>query len=120
MSGIIFLKTRSLDTVLEFYVDLVGMEVWLTQADCIILKHGNLLLGFCEKLEGDIDFGGIITFFYDTWEEVYDMHRKFSEEAEGEPKVNPKYKIYHFFARDPEGRLVEFQQFQEPVEEVGG
>ncbi len=99
------------------------MEVWLTQADCIILKHGNLLLGFCEKpdiAEGEIENCGLITFFYDTWEEVYDMHGRLADVAEGEPKVNQKYKIYHFFARDPEGRHVEFQQFQEPVEKVGG
>lgn len=121
MSGIIFLKTRSLETVKEFYEGRIGMEVWLFQEDCIILKHGNLLLGFCEKpdmTEAEIENGGLITFFYKTWEEVYDLHRKFSDIVEGELKVNEKYNIYHFFARDPEGRLIEFQQFLEPVEDV--
>ena len=87
------------------------MEVWLEQEDCTIYKHGNLLLGFC--LREDRDSCGIITFFFDTEEEVDAMYEAFRREAEAEPKLNEKYGIYHFFVRDPEGRLVEFQQFLE-------
>jgi len=28
-----------------------------------------------------------------------------------EPKDNPDYKIYHFFAKDTEGRSIDFQYF---------
>ena len=34
---------------------------------------------------------------------------------EGPPKVNPTYDIYNFFARDPDGHLVEFQRFLDPA-----
>ena len=109
MSGIVFLGTKDLDGMKEFYTREVGMEVWLEQAECFILKHGNLLLGFCKREEPDLQ--GIVTIFYETNEEVDRMYPKFGDTAEGIPKVNERYRIYHFFARDPEGRRLEFQRF---------
>ncbi|MEO0185171.1 MAG: VOC family protein [candidate division WOR-3 bacterium] len=113
MSGIIFFKTKDLVKIREFYTKMIGMQIWLEQADCSILKHGNLLLGFCQREE--IDNQGIITFCYENTDQVYEMYKKFRLEALAEPMVNEKYKIYHFFIKDPEGRLVEFQSFLEPV-----
>ena len=40
-----------------------------------------------------------------------DAHAKHADIAEGEPQVNEKYNIYHFFLRDPEGRKLEVQRF---------
>lgn len=113
MSGIIFFKTRDINKIKDFYTKRVGMDVWLEQADCVILKHGNLLLGFCQREE--LDNQGIITFFYENTDQVYNMYKKFRLEALAEPIVNEKYNIYHFFIKDPEGRLVEFQTFLNPV-----
>lgn len=113
MSGIIFFKTKNLRLIKDFYIERIGMELWREQADCIILKHGNLLLGFCQREEPDIQ--GIITFVYENTDQVYNMYKKFRAEAIAEPVVNEKYNIYHFFAKDPEGRLVEFQNFLQPV-----
>ncbi|MEO0137399.1 MAG: VOC family protein [candidate division WOR-3 bacterium] len=113
MAGIIFFKTQNLPKIKEFYVTRIGMEVWLEQADCAILKHGNLLLGFCQRETTETQ--GIITFVYENTDQVYNMYKKFRLEALSEPEVNEKYRIYHFFIKDPEGRLVEFQNFLEPV-----
>ncbi len=113
MSGIIFFKTKNLRLIKDFYIERIGMELWLEQADCIILKHGNLLLGFCQREE--LDTQGIITFVYENTDQVYNMYKKFRAEAIAEPVVNEKYNIYHFFAKDPEGRLVEFQNFLQQV-----
>ena len=68
MSGIVFHKTCDLATIQRFYTEEIGMKIWLTQAECVILKHGNFLLGFCQRDSYDQD--GIITFFYRTREEV--------------------------------------------------
>jgi len=117
MNGIIFLKTKSLAVVEDFYVSQVGMDIWLEQADCKIFRKGNLLLGFCERAKPDKDFG-IITFYCPTREDVDDLYTKFESVADAPPKVNEKYDIYHFFMKDPEGRVVEFQQFLGPVEDI--
>lgn len=113
MAGIIFLKTKDRKKIVRFYQEKVGMEIWLEQADCTILRHGNMLIGFCQQ--DSIDQSGIITFFYQTRAEVDQMFDKFKEQADDKPRDNPKYRIYHFFAQDPEGRSIEFQYFLDPV-----
>lgn len=113
MSGIVFLGTRKMDAMRDFYHGRIGMEVWLEQADCIVLKHGNMLLGFCERDKADID--GIFTFFYDRREAVDDIHGRMGDVATTGPEEVEKYRIYRFFALDPEGRKVEFQHFLHPV-----
>lgn len=114
MSGILFFKSKDRSRLKKFYHTKVGMNIWLEQADCTILKHGNLLLGFCDRKEPDAC--GMITFFYPTATEVDKMYEKLKDLAQAPPKANEKYQIYHFFAMDPEKRIIEFQAFLHPVE----
>jgi catechol 2,3-dioxygenase-like lactoylglutathione lyase family enzyme len=109
MSGIIFLSTQRRDEIVEFYTGRLGMNVWIEQEDCTILRQDNLILGFCEREKADT--GGIITFWYGNNQEVDAEYAKFQDLAEGPPQVNEKYNIYHFFFRDPEGRRLEVQRF---------
>jgi len=113
VSGMLFMGTRNLDDIKDFYISKIGMDLWLEQEDCIVLQHGNLLLGFCTRK--DVDTEGIITFFYDSTQKVDEMYVKFRDLAIGEPKMNDIYQIYHFFTKDPENRKVEFQYFLNPV-----
>jgi hypothetical protein len=62
--GIVFFRTRNLDDVVEFYTNRIGIEVWLEQSVCTILRYGTMLLGFCQ---GDIaETEGCITFVADS------------------------------------------------------
>ncbi len=114
MSGIVFLKTTNMEAVRNFYVDRIEMEVWLEQAECVIFKHGNLLLGFCSGKKSDIE--GCFTFFYPQTKDVDEKYETFSDCAVGKPERNERYNIYNFFAKDPEGRTVEFQSFLHHLE----
>ena len=114
MSGIVFFGTKDRPKIKEFYVEKAGMTIWLEQKDCTLLQHGNLLLGFCERPETDTC--GIITLVYPTRQKVDSMYRRFKEVALGPPQINKKYEIYNFFAKDPEGRKVEFQAFLKPTQ----
>ena len=109
MSGIVFYKTTNLKMINQFYVNKIGMEIWLKQLDCLILKHGNMLLGFCDRNE--IDRGGMITFFYPNRDDVKNMHDHMNDYNPTDLIENKKYSIYQFFANDPEGRTLEFQSF---------
>jgi nitroreductase len=113
MSGILFLKTQQLSALREFYIERIGCEIWLEQADCIILQHGNFLVGLCERdaVEADV----MLTFFYERKEDVDQMHSLLEPIATTTPQMNTKYNIYQFFAKDPEGRTLEFQHFAAPV-----
>ena len=109
-----FFGTQQIDEIERFYTTLVGMEVWLKQEDCVILKHENILVGFCKRSR--IDLSGIITFFYRTKEEVDAMYDRLEDIAQALPEKNEKYNIYRFFAHDPEQRVLEFQHFLHPVD----
>ncbi len=117
MAGIIFFKTMMLRNLVDFYVQELGMRIWLEQKDCTILNHGNLLLGFCERSSAELE--GMITFFYPTKDRVDEMYAMLTHIAKTKPLENDAYKIYHFFAEDPEGRVLEFQTFLHPIESVG-
>jgi hypothetical protein len=109
MAGIVFFRTRILKKLQEFYISKLGMEIWLEQQDCTILKHGNLLIGFCQRDTSEVE--GMITLVYDSKTEVDSMYNRLLNLALDEPKENQKYKIYQFFTEDPEGRTLEFQCF---------
>jgi len=64
-----------------------------------------------DSTSGFSDLDGLITFFEQERGFVDRMYEEFREEASGPPKENPQYRIYHFFAQDPEGRKLEFQTF---------
>lgn len=114
MSGIVFFKTKKLDELKKFYINEVGCDIWLEQADCVLFRHGNFIFGLCQRDE--FDTGGMLTFFFENREEVDSMYEKFKDIAVSEPSHNKKYEIYQFFARDPEGRMLEFQYFDHPVD----
>ena len=109
MTGIVFFKTKMLERVVQFYVEKVGMTVWLEQKDCIILQFDNMLVGFCQRDTCEID--GMISFDFDKKERVDMMYEQFKDLATEAPSVYQKYRIYQFFAKDPEGRNIEFQSF---------
>ena len=109
IGGIVFFQTKILPELKDFYVNKLGCELWLDQGGCNIFKHGNMLFGFCQRDHADME--GLITFFYSSKEEVAEMYSKFKDVAEAEPIDNPTYRIYHFYAKDPEGRRFEFQYF---------
>ncbi len=109
VGGIIFFNTNKLSELNEFYINELGCSLWLDQGSCQIYKFGNMLYGFCQSHKADIP--GIITFFFEKKKDVDRAYNKFKEIASSSPKKNPKYNIYHFFAKDPEGRIIEFQHF---------
>ncbi|MEW6412122.1 MAG: nitroreductase family protein [Candidatus Zixiibacteriota bacterium] len=113
MSGILFLKTKDLGPLKDFYTDKIGCEIWQDQNDCIIFRHGNFLLGFCER--DKIENEAMLTFFYESKDEVDRMYSVLKDTAIIEPKENEKYNIYQFFAKDPDGRTIECQYFNDPV-----
>jgi catechol 2,3-dioxygenase-like lactoylglutathione lyase family enzyme len=119
MAGIIFFKTSSLEQITRFYTKRMGMKVWLDQGGCTIFRSGNLLLGFCRA--GNAESEGVITYFYKTREEVDERYSALSDIAGEQPRENQQYRIYQFFAEDPEGRTLEFQSFLHPVDfDFGG
>lgn len=121
--GLTFLKTGNRQEIVQFYTTKIGMKVWLEQPNITILAFGNLLIGFNQLPEAssagqttEPDLAGMYTFVYPSKEEVDEMYSAFQgTTADGPPRYNPRYQIYQFFAKDPEGRALEFQAFLHPI-----
>ncbi|OYR47781.1 glyoxalase [Halorubrum sp. Ea8] len=120
MSGIVFHGTENRGGVVDFYREELGAETWLEQPDCTILRHDNLLFGFCDRDETEAC--GTFTFVYPDRETVDDVRERLAEASDRrddasapgaveEPRENERYDIYQFFAEDPDGRTVECQAF---------
>jgi hypothetical protein len=109
VSGIVFFGTVQRETVVDFYEDRVGAEVWLEQPGCTILRHDEFRFGFCDREE--TDDCGIVTFVYDSRAAVDDAHDRLGDAAREAPRENERYRIYQCFADDPDGRTVEVQTF---------
>lgn len=107
--GIVWFRTTKLEEITRFYLQVMDCSIWLEQDQCTILQHGNLLLGFCQSDKTDLD--ALPCFFYRDKHRVNQMYQKLKETAEHAPRENDRYRIYHFYAYDPEGRRLECQHF---------
>lgn len=114
--GIIFFRTKNLDETVQFYTERLDMVVWLQQKGCTILNHGNLLLGFCQKDVAETE--GVITLFFETKEDVDKMYAQLEDISTTSPAENDNYKIYQFYAADPESRILEFQSFLHEIQPI--
>jgi len=111
--GIIFYQTGNLEVLHQFYTGIIGATLWLDQGGCRIYKFGNLLFGFCQR--DNTETGGLLTFVYPDRKGVDKIYKKLSDPALAAPVDNPDYRIYHFYAKDPDGRSIEFQYFWDDI-----
>ncbi len=113
MSGIVFINTNALPKLRKFYSKRLGADVWKDQGDCVIFDRGGFRFAFCER-EGSPETCGVLTFLYDSIEEVDEIYDELKDVATSQPvSREPEYSIYQFYAEDPEGRKIELQTFLE-------
>ena len=111
-----FLYTRDLETTARFYEDVMELTLILDQGGCRIYRvSGDSFLGFCQREDAPRSPKGIVFTFVttavDAW---YEFLREQGVAFEKPPALNPTYNIYHCFVRDPNGYLLEIQQFLDP------
>ena len=115
-SQITFLYTNDLAQTAQFYEGVMGLSLKLDQGACRIYQVGtDSFFGFCQhsvntppSQEQSQVILTLVTHCVDEW------HRYLTEHGvrlEKSPAVNSEYGIYHFFLRDPDGHLLEVQQF---------
>jgi len=109
MSAIVFFETANLALIREFYQNKLALDVFKDQGRCLIFELGNMKLGFCSADAAETQ--GTITFVYASREKVDEAYFRHLDIATTKPEQSDFFKIYHFWARDPEGRNLEFQCF---------
>ncbi|MBD3349362.1 MAG: VOC family protein [Candidatus Eisenbacteria bacterium] len=119
MSGfdaqITFCYTRDLDTTAEFYESVLGLPLVLDQGGCRIYRAASgAYLGFCEKEKTARPEGVILTLVTEHVDGWHERLKAAGVEFEKAPALNPEYKIYHCFLKDPNGYVIEIQRFEDP------
>ncbi|NIV29553.1 MAG: VOC family protein [Anaerolineae bacterium] len=120
-SQITFLYTHDLSQTARFYEEIIGVPLKLDQGTCRIYQLTQTgYLGFCQRQAATSPppesappeaIFTIVTADVDGW---YEYLKERNVTLQDPPSVNPDYHIYHFFLRDPNGYLLEIQQFLHP------
>lgn len=116
-----FLYTRDLAGTAAFYEELLGLPLALDQGSCRIYRiAGGAFLGFCQREETPAQPQGIIvTLVSDEVDAWYENLQARGVDFDKPPQHNETYNIYHCFLRDPNGYLIEIQQFLDPAWPAG-
>ncbi len=113
---IVFLPAPNWEATREFYERILGLRLALEQVDCVIYQvAGAGYLGFCQRAETPQPAERVILTLVSR--EVDEWHARLQAhgvEIAKSPTLNERYQIYHLFARDPNGYLIEIQRFEDP------
>jgi catechol 2,3-dioxygenase-like lactoylglutathione lyase family enzyme len=113
---IVFVPVADLAASAAFYETVLLFPLVVDQGSVRIYRAaGGAFVGLCQS-DGALaaDDRLIITFVAD---DVDGWHTRLSAQGvatDGPPRENPRYQIYHFFARDPDGYRIEIQRFLHP------
>ena len=112
-----FLYTRDLTTSAHFYGEVLGLPLVLDQGTCRIYAVGRgAFLGLCTRADAPTHPDGVIitlvSDLVDAWHAALVAQGVVFEKP---PTYNAAYNIYHCFLRDPNGYLLEIQQFHDPA-----
>jgi catechol 2,3-dioxygenase-like lactoylglutathione lyase family enzyme len=114
---ITFFMVKDLEATDGFYAGILGLSLAVDQGSCRIYRVvGDAYIGFCERPQSaDSTRNVIMTLVTPDVDGWHDRLRNRGVSFEEPPAVNPTYRIYHCFARDPDGYLIEIQRFLDPV-----
>ena len=114
---ITFLQAQNLESTRQFYSEMLDLPLVRDQEACLIFGVSeNACLGFCRHIE-PIPPGRrvILTLVTDDVDGWYQRLKSRGADLISQPEANSKFKIYHFFLKDPEGYWVEIQRFDYPL-----
>jgi catechol 2,3-dioxygenase-like lactoylglutathione lyase family enzyme len=116
-----WIYTKDLDGTAAFYTDVLGLQQVFDQGLCRIMRMAdNSFLGVCFARPGrHVEPNGVVITMVseeksgvDAW---YDKFQTSGASTEGAPEAKEDFNVYCFFAKDPNGYLIEFQCFLDPA-----
>lgn len=111
---ITFVYCTDLEACARFYTDVLGLALAIDQGHCRIFRVAReAFVGLCRcRADHSVSRDGVTLTFVTP--DVDGWHRHLKEhgiEIVAPPSGSREFQIYRFFARDPEGHLLEFQRF---------
>jgi len=105
-----FYSCRDLKETIDFW-SRFELKLFMTQPNTVIFDSGSGMIGFVEKQNHVSPSYSCVSFVKRTKDEVNEAYTKFYDVAVDAPAYHPTAPVYSFFIRDPNGILIEFQQF---------
>ena len=110
---ITFLYSQQYEKSTEFYEEILGLPLVVDQGGCRIYQTAEAAyIGVCQRPQQAGRTAGVILTL--VVEDVDGWYAYLSERGvpfDKPPVLNQAYKIYHLFARDPDGYVIEIQRF---------
>ena len=114
--GIVFVPVADLNRAAAFYAEALGLGLVVDQGGIQIYQiAAGSFIGLCQShspLAADDRL--IVTVVTADVDGCYARLVAAGTVTDGLPRENPRYQIYHFFARDPDGYRLEVQRFLHP------
>ena len=108
-----FVYTRDLDGTARWYGEILGLPLVLDQGPCRIFAVGpDSFIGVCSRPNRVVEPKGVIVTMVTG--DVDGWHARLAAKGaaiESPPKRSEEFNVYAFFVRDPNGYIIEIQQF---------
>ena len=118
---ITFLSVGNLQASVRFYSEILGLEIVLHQDDCRIFRvTSTSYIGVCLRTDLVPRNDVIVTLVTSRVDETHKVLVAAGVPCDKPPQEYGKYNLYHAFYRDPDGHIVEIQQFLDPNWATGG
>jgi predicted enzyme related to lactoylglutathione lyase len=114
--------TQDLDSTAYFYAEVLGLECSRDQGAARIFATGdNAWIGVCQAFANRVvePKGGMISIISDDVDAWYQRLVDIGLSIEQPPHRLEQFGIYTFQVNDPNGYLIEFQQFIDDVTPIG-
>ena len=111
---IAWVYTHDIDSSTDFYARVLALECCRDEGRARIYRVAeNACIGVCEAFAGRIvePKGGMISLVTDDVDTWYRRLLELGADIEHPPRRLEEFGIYTFFVRDPNGYVIEFQQF---------
>lgn len=111
-----FLPVSDLHASIRFYGEVLGLREVLDQGDCRIYEvNGDAFVGICARPSAGPVESMMFTLVTDRVDDWHDRIAAAGVVCDKAPTRNDKYDLYHAFYRDPDGHVIEVQQFLDPA-----
>jgi catechol 2,3-dioxygenase-like lactoylglutathione lyase family enzyme len=112
---ITFLPVADLGRSAAFYGGVLGLPLVVDQGTCHIYRVcDRAYLGVCARPGAVPGPGVIVTLVSPAVAAWHDLLAAAGVQVVAPPSFSEPYRIYHAFYRDPDGHLIEVQEFADP------
>ena len=115
-SMVVFYPCLNIQETTQFYLDTIQLQLYQDQGACKIFDTGYGYLGFCEYDDHELASRVCISFNLPSKEAVNAQYKQFLEMGIQEitpPQQHPRFDVYSFFMKDPNGYAIEFQKIKD-------